>query len=246
MTNKIKEMSWVEFKRRVEENPTVIIPTGAVEVYGPHMPLGTDIIVAEELAKRVALATGALIAPSVEMGESSSLMTFPGTMAVTMDSYKAYMEDVIKLLIHHGLKNFLFMNGHGGNTCIITYLCKKYQRSAGIKCAQVDVWQFIEKIGAGIFEFSGAMAHGHAAESNTSMMLYLRPELVDMTKAERVAPEAEPYPEITKYIEFNVKTPVGIIGDPTVATVEKGRRAVEEGAEKISAFVRDYFGVREA
>jgi len=241
MSNKIKEMSWVEFDKRRKETSLVIIPTGAIEVYGPQLPLGTDFIVAEELSALVADKVNALISPAVEMGESSSLMEFPGTMAITMNNYESYMENVIQLLIGHGFKNFLFMNGHGGNTCIITYLCKKYQRLYGIKCAQIDVWQFVEKHGGEIFEFKGNMAHGHAAESNTSMMLYLRPELVKMELAEKIEPMEDEFYDVLKYVEFKEKTPIGVIGDPTVATAEKGRKIVNKCVERIVEFIQYYY-----
>ena len=79
MGNKIKELSWKELRKRKEATDTIIIPTGSVEVYGPHLPLGTDGIVAAEIAELVAGKTGALIAPTIELGESSELAAFPET-----------------------------------------------------------------------------------------------------------------------------------------------------------------------
>ena len=241
MTNKIREMSWVEFDRRVKGGALVIIPTGAVEVYGPQCPLGTDALTAEAMAEMVAEKVNAVIAPTIDIGESLSLMCFPGTMAVSMDNYEHYMENVMQTLIDRGFKNMLFINGHAGNTPIINYLSKKYQREAGIKCAQVDVWQLVEKLGDDVFQYSGRMAHGHAAESNTSIMLYLHPDLVDMSAAQRIDPVADPFADIVKYRDFTSSTPIGVVGDPTVATAEKGEKIMKKCTDRIVEFIKSYF-----
>lgn len=241
MTNKIREMSWVEFKRRVDGGALCIVPTGAVEVYGPQCPLGTDTLTAEALSDMVAAKVNAVIAPTIDIGESSGLMSFPGTLTVSLDNYEHYMENVIQVLINRGFKNILFMNGHAGNTAIINYLSRKYQREAGIKCAQIDVWQFVEKHGGDVFEHSGRMAHGHAAESNTSIMLYLHPDLVDMSLAEKIDPVVDPFADIIKYREFTSATPIGVVGDPTVATAEKGEKILKKCTDRIVEFINEYF-----
>ena len=241
MTNKIREMSWVEFDKRVKSGALCIVPTGAVEVYGPQCPLGTDTLTAEAMADMVAAKVNAVIAPTIDIGESSGLMSFPGTLTVSMDNYEHYMENVIQVLINRGFKNILFINGHAGNTSIINYLARKYQREAGVKCAQVDVWKFVEQLGDDVFEYSGRMAHGHAAESNTSIMLYLHPDLVDMSLAQRVDPVADPFGDIIKYREFNTATPIGVVGDPTVATAEKGEKIMKKCADRIVEFINNFY-----
>ena len=190
MVNKIQEMSWVEFEERRKTTDTVIIPTGAVEVYGPHLPMGTDSIVAEEVASRLAEKTGALVAPTIGMGESSMLLDFPGTLTLRKSTYEAAMDDLCVALIGYGFKCLMFINGHAGNVDTINYLVRRYQREPGVKCGQIDWWRFAAANGNEIFELKGYMAHGHASESGTSVMLHLRPDLVDMSRATRVEPSA--------------------------------------------------------
>ncbi|MCI8594046.1 MAG: creatininase family protein [Oscillospiraceae bacterium] len=243
MIHTIKHMSWAQFDERRKQTKLAIIPTGAIEEYGPHMPLGTDVIVAEALAERVAQARTCVIAPAIEMGESSSLMCMPGTMALTMDNYKAVIQNEIDLLLGYGFTRLLFINGHGGNTPIITYLAKKAQAEhEGVLCAMADVWPLVEKLGGSVFEHTGAMAHGHAAESNTSIMLHIHPELVDMSKAVKVEPKKRPVPEITSYVKLTDQTPNGVIGDPTNATAEKGKQIMDLCTAKIIEFIDSYFG----
>lgn len=72
-TNVVRDMSWTEFDQRRKETKTVILPAGAVEVYGPHLPMGSDIIVSRKIAEQVAEKTGALVGPSLEVGQSYDL-----------------------------------------------------------------------------------------------------------------------------------------------------------------------------
>lgn len=241
----IKYMSWTDFDKTRKETDTVIIPSGAIEVYGPHMPLGSDTIVAEEISKKVAERTNALIGPTVGVGESLNLGMFPGTMVIKPENFKNYMEDIFVSLINWGFKNFMFINMHAGNVPIIAQLCREYQRSnPGIKCAQVDWWRFTAVNGDDIFENKGYMAHGHASECGTSVMLYLRPELVHLDRLERVVPKTNHYKEFTdiiKYTAFEQFTESGVIGDATIASKVKGEKIVERCVDRIVEYMKKEF-----
>jgi creatinine amidohydrolase len=242
---KIQEMSWVEFDERRKGTRTVIVPTGAVEVYGPHLPMGADSIVAEALALRVAEMTGALVAPAIQMGESSMLLDFPGTLSLGKPAYEAAMDDLCRALIGYGFQNLMFMNGHSGNVDSINYLARRYQRERGVRCGQVDWWRFAAANGDGILELKGHMAHGHASECGTSVMLYLRPDLVDMSKATRIEPATDAYQvftDVIRYLPFGSKTPNGTIGDATIASAAKGKALVERCVGRIAAYMVHEFG----
>lgn len=114
-TNWIKLMSSSEFAERKKTCDTVIIPVGATEVYGPHMPMGSDIIVAQDVAELVAAKTNAMIGPSLEVGESYSLTKYPGTLYLRPTTWMAVIEDFMASLLRLGFKNFMFINGHAGN-----------------------------------------------------------------------------------------------------------------------------------
>lgn len=242
-TNWMKEMSWTEFKERKEHCDTVIIPGGAIEVYGPQLPLGSDSIVSGAICERVAEKTGAMIGPFIEVGESAALYGFPGTIKIMPHTYYLMMRDIMESLIHWGFKNFMFINMHAGNVPIISQLSREYQRSAGIKCAQIDWWRFTQPNSADICEHSGWMAHGHASECGTSVMLYLHPEYVDKTKIEcvKMDPSYTKYPDIVTYTEFTDKTKNGILGDAAAATREKGEAIVNRCVDRIAAFMKEEF-----
>lgn len=243
MSNFIKEMSWYEFDKRRQSTKTVIIPSGAVEVYGPHMPMGSDIIAAEAIAERAAEKTGAMIAPKLEMGDSAHLAGFPGTMVMRKETFKAVMEDTVKCLIDYGMENILFISGHAGNLDMLQAICKRLTTGTDIKCAIVDWWRFTAANSEGLLEHSGQMAHGHASECGTSVMLYLRPELVNMELAAKVEPvKPSEYPDFITFDRFKDRTDNGIIGDATAATREKGEKIVNICVDRIVDFMEKTFG----
>lgn len=244
MTYRMDEMSWFEFDQRRKETDTILIPTGAVEIYGPHLPMGADGIAAMAIAERVASRTGALVAPLLPLGESSALTCFPGTLTLSRETFQTLVNEVFLQLIQYGFKNFLFITGHAGNVDPISYYCRKYQTQFGIRCGQVDWWRFTNANGSDVFELSGYMAHGHASECGTSVMLYLRPELVHMERAERVEPAGNAYTDYTdviRYVPFDAKTPNAIIGDATLGTAEKGKQIVEKCVDRIVSYMKFEF-----
>ena len=111
-TNYVSQMSWTEFDQRRKETKTVILPAGATEVYGPHLPMGSDIIVSRKIAELVAEKTGALIGPSVEVGQSYDLNAFPGTIATRGHHLKAVYRDICESFIKWGFENIFIINSH--------------------------------------------------------------------------------------------------------------------------------------
>lgn len=239
MTYKIKEMSWTEFDRRRKETDTVIVPTGAIEVYGAHLPVGTDGLVADAISTLVAERTGALIAPTLDLGESSGLIGFPGTFTLTRETLHSVVDEIFLELIRYGFKNYMFITGHAGNVESISYLSRKYQREKNIVCGQVDWWRFARTNEGEIFEMKAHMAHGHASECGTSVMLYLRPDLVHMEKAVREEPSSDytQYPDFLRYVPLEKKTRSGTVGDAMLGSAEKGRLIVEKCVDRIVEYM---------
>lgn len=239
----LKEMSWREFDHFRKQSDLVIIPGGATEVYGPHLPLGSDTLVSQAISERVAQRVNAVIAPMLEAGESKSLSAFPGTVVIRPLSYEAVYRDIIESMIRWGFKKFLFLDMHAGNVPIISQLATEYQMSHGIRCAQVDWWRFVQSHSEEILDRTGRAAHGHASECGTSVMMYLYPELVDFSFADSVYPDESfyRYPDVLTYPSLEEKTKNGIVGDATCATPEKGKAIVERCVERIVQFVQEYF-----
>ncbi|GGN59646.1 creatininase family protein [Oceanobacillus indicireducens] len=243
-TNLLKEMSWKEFERRKMETDLVIIPSGAFEVYGPHLPLGTDILVSQRISELLAENVNAIIGPALEVGESAMLDEFPGTITIKPESFKAYMNDTVQSLKKWGFKDFLFINTHVGNVPIITQIVDELLRTEDIRCAQVDYWRFLKTLDEGVIE-TGELAHAHASEAGTSVMMHLYPELCDLDNWINEPPNVEnKYPDIHHYPKLSTITKSGTIGNATVATEEKGRELVDRSLDRIKTFLRQSWGYK--
>ena len=142
---RLKNLSWKQFKELDKEKP-VIIPTGAIEVYGPHLPMGGDAIVADKVADMVGEKLDLLVTPTIEMGDSLSLLTpeFPGTMVIKPEHFKGYLEDVCLSLIRWDFKKLFFLNTHVSNVFMITQLGWELEDKYQIRCASMDWWRFIQ------------------------------------------------------------------------------------------------------
>lgn len=138
---RLRDLSWKQFAELDRDKP-VIIPTGAIEVYGPHLPMGGDAIVADKVADMVAERLDLLVTPTIEMGDSLSLVSdaFPGTMAIKPENFKGYLEDVCLSLIRWGFKKIFFLNTHVSNNFMITQLGWQLEDQYQIRCASMDWW----------------------------------------------------------------------------------------------------------
>ena len=230
-------MSWKEFVERKSSTNLVIIPTGAIEVYGPHLPLGSDLLVATKIAELLVENVDAIIGPSLEVGDSATLDEFPGTITIRPESFKMYLTDVVNSLMKWGFKDFLFVNTHLGNVPMINQIVDEVKRKEDIRCAQVDYWRFIKTMDSGIIE-TGDLAHKHASEAGTSVMMYLYPDLCRLENWVHEPPnQINEFPDISHYQKFSSVTKSGTVGNATVATSEKGEQLVKRSIDRILLFL---------
>jgi len=229
----IASMNWVEFDRRRGARPLAVIPTGAVEVYGNHLPLASDSIVAQGVARLVAGKLGALCAPLIPVGYSADLMTFPGTLSVKPEVFVGYLDGVCRSLVQWGLQNFLFINTHLGNVTLIDQEADILNREFGSECLQIDWWRYSARIGKDLLT-SGDWAAGHAGELGTSTLLYFAKELVDLDSLEDFIPSYNPWPSgLIRYDSYRDITPTGVLGKPSTGSFEKGEMIVTLSVDAI-------------
>ncbi|MCI9568784.1 MAG: creatininase family protein [Lachnospiraceae bacterium] len=238
----IREMSWVEFDKRRKETKTVIIPSGACEIYGPHLPMGSDSFAAEAVAEEVAKRTNAVIAPMTQVSDSSGLKDFVGTLSMSKGLFEAWMDELVSQLIDYGFENFMFISGHAGSVAPIQSVGTKYLQKNGIRFAQIDWWRFTQQHDAGIFTHQGRMCHAHASECGTSVMLHLRPDLVDMDQAVCVPPAENEFPDILTFAPMHTKTPNATVGDATAGTAKKGEKIYQLCVDRIVTYMEKMWG----
>lgn len=177
MSNMIFENTWEENKRLLETKKVLIVPVGSNEQHGPALPLGTDWMIAEHLAREIGRKTDkALVAPTVTMGHALYHDDFPGTMAVSQVTLFNYVREICEPMLKHGITHILFINGHGGNNNAL-YDVGQYFRHKNIPVANI---QWYEVAGCMRKEW-GLRGHGDIGE--TAMMLHVAPETVRMDRA---------------------------------------------------------------
>jgi creatinine amidohydrolase len=238
----LAEMTWLQAQQAFLQTNLAIVPTGAVEVYGPHLPLGSDGIVAQHLARQLGERVGAVVTPLVPVGDSRSLLSFPGTLTVSPATFRSYVKDLADSLVHWGCKRILVINGHAGNVAPVTDLGLELA-TGGIRVAQVDFWRAIATVAPEILD-TGALANRHAGEVGTSVLLAVCPDLVDMSQAARVIPRptlAGDHPQVMlNDIPFSAITDLGMTGDATTATAQKGEVLIARLLDKLEKFVVEW------
>lgn len=229
-------MPWPDFDAARRQTDLGIIPTGAVEGYGPHLPLGSDALVAEAVARLVGQRTGGLVAPVIPVGDSRALAEFPGTLSVSVSALKAYLADLARSLIGWGLRRLLFINTHAGNVPIINDLMTDLAAGHGVRCAQVDFWRFIQPLVADIVR-DRQHPFGHAGEVGTSVLLHLYPDLVRKDRLAAHRPGPDPFPEVLRPSSYRSRAPDALVGDATLADPALGAEIIRRAVDRVVAFV---------
>ncbi|MEZ4521346.1 MAG: creatininase family protein [Thermomicrobiales bacterium] len=231
-------MNWVDFDALRKETDLVLMPFGAVEVYGPHLPMGADGISTMALAERVASEEKAFVAPLIPIGYSKALMDFPGTLNVRPSSLVEYARDLAESYIGWGCKRILFINGHAGNVAYLSELATQLEEQHGVRVAQIDWWRFIQPLVEDMVE-ADFLPHGHASEFGTSVMLHLAGEHVKMDRAVRTEPKsANAFPDFIRPRKYGDATDTGVVGDGTLGTEEKGAETVRRAVARTLEFIR--------
>jgi creatinine amidohydrolase len=227
------EMTDPEVAAFLKDHQTVIVPTGSTEQHGPHGPLLTDVLVPQEVARRVAPAVGALVAPSINYALSYPHVGFTGVVHIRIPTFMALIEDLCASLAAVGFRRIVFLNGHYDNTYAIAYACATAadRMPAGVSAFPINYWDGMTADEAG--EFFGSSTGLHANRGETSAVLAINPDLVDMDRANAEMP---PFPEVTNappvHTAFFFSAPgsvhratrSGTWGDAREATVEYGQR----------------------
>jgi creatinine amidohydrolase len=176
------ELSSAQLAELVAADPdcVALIPVGATEQHGPHLPLGTDTIIATELAAAAA-ADAALVLPSIPFGASLFHGTqLAGTVAFSGDQAAATACRVAETCVESGLRRVLFVNGHVGNAAPLWIACDRFRHL--FADAQVGVMQWWDLTEAIARRVTADAFDWHANAAETSIMLVLRPDLVDTDK----------------------------------------------------------------
>lgn len=241
----LDELTNPELEWFLEKYHTVYVPVGATEQHGPHSPLGTDVFIPREIARRVAIETGdAVVAPSVPYTLSYPHRGFVGEFSLRIETFMAVIRDLAVSFGKSGFKRIVFLNGHYDNTYALAYACAQAAEDLpeGVKAFPFNHWDGYTREEMDQFGM-------HAGVGEASMILAINPDYVD---PEKLNVEHPTFPETitnspalhTAFFFCNPGsvheiTKSGTWGDATDATAEKGEEFLRWGVRSVINLMAD-------
>ncbi|MBW2146446.1 MAG: creatininase family protein [Deltaproteobacteria bacterium] len=229
---RLEEMTWEDCKAALEETDLVIVPIGAVEQHGPHLPLGTDAMNIKYSALKAAERCNVVIAPAINVGVSQNHMDFPGTITLRPETLIDLIIDYCESLSAHGFRRFILLNGHGGNNAAVELaLIKLRHRLPG----HIFGHAYGGRLKKGADYCLEDEIRYHADEGETSRMLMTAPHLVRMERAVKETPRSGSGLYVFQASELSNQpaffglprtkscTKSGVFGNALIATPEKGK-----------------------
>lgn len=240
-----------ELDEAARRSPVVVLPVGSMEQHGPHLPLDTDIYPMSrwclDAARRA--PDDILLMATIPYGYNIHATDFPGTIHVAHDTLIDYCAEVCRSVAHHGFTKIVLVNGHGSNAAPLELVARRVVLETHAACALLDWFSFGVEAFAPLRESVFPGGCSHACEAETSVYLYLSPDRVEMDRArDHVRTTMNDFWYVDAFGRGPVKlgwwtsadTPHGAIGQPTLATADKGRALYEAGLERFVEFVRAF------
>ena len=249
------ELSWPEWKQRVADSAIIFLPLGATEQHGPHLPLNVDVILPTAVCERVARATGGIVAPTIQYGyksmpRSGGGQSIPGTTSLDANTLSLALRDIIRDMATHGARRFVLINGHFENSWPavegLDLALRELRRDGitGVTAMRLEYWDFVRPATLDrIFPdgFPGTELE-HASLIETSLMLLLRPDLVDLSKVPQEGrasfPTYDIHPAPPGYLRAS-----GVLADARGSRAEIGQWLLDDHVELITAAVKKEFGL---
>lgn len=246
------EQKWPDMPDKVDK--VVVLPLGSMEQHGHHLPLLTDTMICQEIVNRAeeALRDTALFLPMLWTGVSEHHRGFPGTVSVTPKTYVSMLSDIVESLIGSGFKRILLLNAHGGNGTpgqMALYEVQMRHRDARDLWLVFATWFSLAAPQIAALPELDQKKVTHACELETSIILQLRPELVNLDVAQGTEAAFDsafysPDSSRTNYVStprpFEHITVHGGYGHPELATPEKGKALLDVAVAQVVAFVREF------
>ena len=223
----MENLSWTEFEREVKEKQTAILPIGALEAHGPHLPLASDNYIAVYLATRLAERISAFRLPLLPFGQVWSTANYPGTVSLKEQTLISILKDIAQSLAAHGVKLLVLVNSHFGNLNAMKMAAREVMETTDIKCLIFTHPGLKEAAGKYTTSQWCHPSYMHADEIETSMLLAIVPEHVKMELAVKEYPDFPIWFDYTP-VRWEKVSSSGVLGDATAATREKGEKILAD------------------
>jgi creatinine amidohydrolase len=251
---KLMAMSSPQVKEAAER-AVALLPIAAIEQHGPHLAVSTDTALVTAVAERAEsqMVGDLVLCPTLPFGSSHHHLAFPGTLSISHETYIHVLVDLVESLLQSGFRRIVVLNGHGGNVTpgkqALTMLSHRHDDSLQPNIAFATYW-----------ELAGDAFHGappletpalsHACEYETSMMLYLYPERVDLSQAQRAKrpkpngyigwEDDEPYRGVSMSKRTHFVSSTGASGRGDLATAAKGEHLVNAAVASLVEFLEQF------
>jgi creatinine amidohydrolase len=238
----LENLTWLEAEKALKEYEVILIALGArTKEHGPHLLLKNDYVMAEYLKERVIEEVPVIVLPTLQYGYYPAFLEYPGSVSIQAETFKNLIADICQSMNGYGIKKFYILNT-GVSTLRPLAQAKEELFKTGIILNYLDILEVDEKLPPGLMKQEGGT---HADEGETSMMLYIAPETVAMSKAVKDYDSRPNRRGLTRDPEGEEHySPTGIWGDPTLATREKGKIIVENTVSAIIEQVRELIALK--
>ncbi|MBW1945246.1 MAG: creatininase family protein [Deltaproteobacteria bacterium] len=264
----LQEMTWTDVAEYLKTNDMVIIPIGSTEQHGPHLPLGTDFYESFGICKKISSEAGVVVAPIVMAGYSVYHDGFPGSLSLKPETLEQVLFETAEMLIKYGFKKFMFFNYHGGNRTAEQNVIHRINHQTSATALGIGIGSPVQK---GKMPEPAPFDH-HGGIGETSIMLYLNPELVKMDRAEKpkitLSPKynqilalSQEYPALSAVLGTMLGVPretgkggasheissngIWTMGDPKDATRERGEKTVQMYTKYAVEFINTWKQIKD-
>lgn len=244
----MSDIFWTERKTSAfpaaSEDTVVILPIGSTEQHGPHLPVDVDSQLATEVAVRAArivvVSEPVLVLPTLWVSLAEHHMNFGGTLTLDFSTFRAVIRCVVGSLSRQGFRRILLLNGHGGNVASLSVIVDELSREFALPLAAATYWEAASADFASLLE--GQQNLRHACEAETSMMLSIAPDLVDVDAARRVEAPADgltPVGGVVRARRMEEWSASGVVGTPSLANARKGALLLDAAAAAVASRILD-------
>lgn len=244
------EMTWLEVKEAAQADRVALVPVGSIEDHGHHLPVMTDNLIITSMCQEVGrrIPEHVVILPNAPFGFETHHMDFPGSIDVNWNTLIELWSDIGKSLAVHQFKRIVFANSHGSNASALDLAARQVTVQTESICCSFSWWSLVREEANELRESFWPGGVSHAGEMETSLVMYLRPELVDKRFLSKEIPEHSNFiwrdllkPSPVLFMDWWSRiTETGMIGDATVASPEKGEKLFNIAVDKICAFILEF------
>ncbi|MEZ4500110.1 MAG: creatininase family protein [Thermomicrobiales bacterium] len=248
-------LTWPEINEAVRQEKVVVLPVAAIEQHGHHLPIDVD----AKLVTSVCLGAGEqapesmLVMPPVSYGYCHHVMDFPGTISIQPSTFVSMLIDIGTSVAYHGFTRLILINGHGSNYHLVEQAGRQINLTTSITCLTISWWQLIADYWNNEVRTSGPGGCAHACELETSMYMHVDGQQVRRDRIKGAPHDYLKFPGAEKWQKVDLTlasgpaaivqwtsqtTPTGSMGNPELATDEKGEKVFNRAVDEMVDLVR--------